>query len=427
MLFVIINADDNTPEHREEFVRVQDAVQRAGQLNEASRSVDSPFRYRISKEVNGTAWKQRENARILSGEYTPTGWEHLPWFHDSTRSHYPHLSTDDTQRLAYTASAENGTADRQTVTTPGRYLAAHYGEQLSPDAIELLAANWRERFDPTPVSFAYTPDDIADVFENGPQSCMGPGVDFYNGYHDTHPCSIYGYGDLAVAYTGEQNNAVARVVCWPEKKVFTIAYPVVQYADGTDNRPEARKLSAALENMGWTRGSMIGAKCRRVECAGHGFVVPYLDSGTNFSDCGTHLEIDEYGPINGQNIMGTSGETRQTCEGCGYEHEADYLNEIEGDLYCSDCSTTCGECLEFCLQADATYVDDSVHCEACTPADYICCSGCFENRSDYITTADTGEEFCNECQDDLKTCGECGNVNKEPCDCTESEEENEAA
>src|SRR6185503_12685840 len=98
----------------------------------------------------------------------------VPWYNEdwNNQDHFCHVSNEDSEKIAYTANAEDGAADKQTRTRPGRYLEQHYGNVLSQDEIR----NWCARFtlenNKPKLLWANTADDIERVYTSGPNSCM---------------------------------------------------------------------------------------------------------------------------------------------------------------------------------------------------------------------------------------------------------------
>jgi len=141
--------------------------------------------------------------------------------------------------LAYTPSAEYGERDRTVRTKPGRYLNKFFSDVLTKKQIAYYAEWWVRGQRPKlldlsclPVGIAMGPDDIADVYVNGPESCMDGS---YFSDPEQHPARIYGAGDLGVAFLRKPSgdhpefakapDYIARALVWPEKKVVGRVYP----------------------------------------------------------------------------------------------------------------------------------------------------------------------------------------------------------
>src|SRR3546814_13884687 len=88
-----------------------------------------------------------------------------------------------------------------------------------------------------------------------------------------HPTRVYAGPDTAIAYIGPRDDARARSVVWPERKISTSLYGDVS------------RLRFLLENAGSAKGGLNGARIRR-NVDGDSFVVPYIDSGDALADTG---------------------------------------------------------------------------------------------------------------------------------------------
>jgi hypothetical protein len=143
-----------------------------------------------------------------------------------------------------------------------------------------------KRDNPVVVEFARTPDDIEAVYTWGkptingrhfPTSCMSYGPEHFES--GIHPVRVYGAGDLAVAFihNSTKERIVARCLCWPERLRHGIIY-------GAD-----LPLRHMLEALGYTRGSMRGARLLKIPYDG-GFVMPYIDD-LSVSDDGGFFRI----------------------------------------------------------------------------------------------------------------------------------------
>jgi hypothetical protein len=146
---------------------------------------------------------------------------------------------------------------RETIK-PGRYLTTFY-PHLTPDEV----TGWARKVDVVnEVQFATTADDMVRVYTAGPSSCMSYGASNFKG---VHPVKAYAGGDLAVAYFADPTGKpTARALVWPEKKLYGRAY----------GDPE--RLQRALQKLGYTSGSLRGAKLAGVP-RGSGLALPYID------------------------------------------------------------------------------------------------------------------------------------------------------
>jgi hypothetical protein len=263
-------------------------------------------------------------------------WENEPWWilrADPMHLHFTHVSATDRTLLAYTQNADKGRRNIQTPIKPGRYLSKYFGNLLTEKQIAEYA-QWqvtgqnKDPYKALEVHFAYTSDEIVEVYQNGPSSCMD----------DKHfpdvtemPVRVYGAGDLAIAYLVNPDNeekVIARALVWPGKKVFGRVYPTPDcyYQDGYATRGESEdvheSLKLKLRNLGYSTGSFDGARLLKIECD-DGFLMPYLDSGYMVSDCGDCWHMRQHGEFSANETSGyirgymEDDEPYSTCERCG--------------------------------------------------------------------------------------------------------------
>jgi hypothetical protein len=286
----------------------KEAALRADQLTLSTQTKHQP---RPAKSASD--WRERERKRFESREYTPLPWVHNYWFENALREggkifdHFPHVSVEEPGKIAFTESEEKGNLDRQTRMKPGRYLQQYFRDVLCSADIKNLAGQFAGMYEPLELLFASTADDIEHVYTSGPSSCMSHAANEYSS--PFHPVRIYAAGDLQVAYLAAApddngvRNITARALAWPKKKKYSRIY-------GDENR-----LSAALEQAGYSPGKLDGAKLIKKEHK-DGYVVPYIDSSFAATDCGNHLEIKAGGEIRCEATDGIA-EQGETCERCG--------------------------------------------------------------------------------------------------------------
>jgi hypothetical protein len=235
-------------------------------------------------------WRGAMLLRFESGELCP-----LPpkWDLDPIKDHFAHLAKIDTTKIGYIDSEEHGIIYKVTVLTPGRYISRFYPQVDDDQRRHLIAA-----IDPSgEIYYATTPEEMEEVYRNGPESCMDGRKDF-----DNLPCwptAPYGAGDLAVAYTRNKDGEIqSRCVCWPERKLFGRIYGDYQ------------RMKAAMEAEGYTwmreRNDVtgnkkvdvfIGAKLRKIPTGNrdHEYVMPYFDDIKVAIDMGDHFITAEQG------------------------------------------------------------------------------------------------------------------------------------
>lgn len=268
-------------------------------------------------------WAGREQGRFDAGTYKPPVWRNEVFWKRATRDgfgqHYAHISTEDPTMLAYTPDDEKGAADRQTRLKPGKYLTKFFGASEKPGPYQGLIADgplkgsrpaltkqqiayyaeWWEKgakpskFENLELHWAETPEEIAHAYMDGPRSCMGGsegGRMFTKA--KTHPATVYGAGDLFLAYLQEPSGKImARAICWPEKKTFGRVYPSPSNwpSDGFASETEAQdcqnELHERLKKLGYAsigerKDALDGARLLRIPIADRAgyFRMPYLDN-----------------------------------------------------------------------------------------------------------------------------------------------------
>jgi len=235
-------------------------------------------------------WRSAMAKRLEDGELArlPEKWDLEP-----IKDHFAHLATIDQSKIGYIDGDEHGIINKATVLTPGRYISRFYPEVDDNKRRHLIAA-----IDPSgEIYYAWTPEEIEEVYVKGPESCM----DGYHVFDDlpVWPTQPYGAGDLAVAYTRNRDGKIqSRALCWPAKKLFGRVYGDFQ------------RMKATLEAEGytWMRKEnsadgnrkvqvFIGAKLLKIptENADHEYVMPYFDDIKVAIDMGDHFLTAEQG------------------------------------------------------------------------------------------------------------------------------------
>lgn len=332
--FHVVCLDDGKPyKYRGAVMVYNDGATAQAIARNLSENTGTKWQPRPIRET-GTNWRGRELDRFCDGVYTKLPWAGEEWFKDRDRllGHFAHASTDKSGMMAFTASDAHGQADRQTRIKPGPYLTKFYAEQIAQyygqpiKQIQELARQYSGLYEGHVLRFAKSPDDIESVYLNGPTSCMSHKVDHY--HSEIHPARVYGAGDLAVAYLGSLDCAVARALCWPRKKVHGRIYG------------DIARLEAALQQAGYKSNpnGLAGAKLERIPHKTKYFVLPYLDNALQARDMGEYLCLalpnDDAAKILGQQQRGISGEGSQ-CVGC---HEQFLQGDLNSDGDCEDCA-----------------------------------------------------------------------------------------
>jgi hypothetical protein len=379
------------------------------------------------KKNESSDWREREAKRFADGTYVAVPWVNEWWFEapevkETVRDHFPHVSTEEPGKIAFTENAEKGEADRQTRMRPGRYLRQFYGHVIG----ESTCKHWAERFagmyEPTTVAFGESADDFERVYTTGPNSCMSHAPCEYSS--PFHPVRVYAAGDIQVAYLDSEDGITARVLVNKSRKLYGRTYG-----------DEAR-LSAALNKLGYSysSGALQGCRMVRHEDDDGRFVVPYVDGIYRARDDGDFLVCDGSGPINCENTCGLSerleicaccGEpTNETfwineeiwCESCRDNHASycDYHEQYcasesvemaNGDHWCSDAFERHGACCD--ATGDNVHSDDTVSMadgevwsQSYFDDNGFCCDHCGDNFAISDATDRDGEMLCESCNDD---------------------------
>ena len=316
-------------------------------------------------------WRERELGRLNSGEYAPLVPTLNYWSLRLFPEHYAHNAKKKPELIAYTRDDEKGRADKQSLVSIETYvkMLAAKAEAGGDDpwhvsTVESLTRkqlDYARTFEKT-YQLATTPDDIARVYmeydrnvDGVSSSCMRYGLDHWpdvdgSGYH---PASVYGAGDLAVAYiTNDDNKTVARCLVWPAKKIYSRLYA------GND------ALHRLLKNDGYSKSyyydhsapSLRGAKLLRIENDRGNLMCPYLDEVQTVHDNGTNLII-------GGELSATS------------QH-----GEIAMDEYVDEDVTICDHCDEHCEDGETFTVyisrrSSQEWCCSCNDNETFYCEG----------------------------------------------------
>lgn len=403
----------------------------------------------LSNDSDRETWTQRERRRLVDHVYTA-----LPWLDDDgipqkryrpvandtrgygdpspfadhdwtqlehyvtvSRYHYAHVSLKSDAMIAYTPSDEHGHADRQIRIRCGRYLDL-VAPWLLPIEKDKLCARVRSMASAM-FKLATTPSEIRAVYRYGQgfSSCMDGRT--FSQDDDTNPVSAYGNSDLAVAYLGDIDSddarVTARVVVWPEKKLFTRVYG--------DELLACLLKQDAWQSTDWEDGyPLTGAKIRAIPVRGstRRYVMPYLDfaNTVSLSSDKQHFIVcgpDDPGEFGCRETNGRSGSREIDCDHCG----ATFTQSENGESECSDCREgvwTCDNC------SDSFYADDkytevrryrgydvNFYCERCANRIAYTCERCDEHFYDcqFSPTEHTTRrnddltDYCRSCADDV--------------------------
>jgi hypothetical protein len=309
--------------------------------------------------LNNKAWKEREQARFDSGEYT-----RLPFYdcdsfsmrHDRLE-HYAHVSKEKPQLVAFTESAEKGIQDIQKRMSPSKYLREYYPD-LGRELIRILVDQYETVYPGDYTLKLYTtPDEFEEQYTlfgeyNGVSSCMtGETGNFCT--DGIHPARVYAAGDLSLAVLSDEDHPVARCLVWPDKGLFGRIY-------GNESAMTNKLLSRGYTVYEGNNTALQGARLLKIPFdSGH--VMPYIDGCCSYGnhEDGKHFCIKG----NAGNAGYTNGldfdpdEDRTTCDCCEESYDADNgggtVHTRRGEEY------WCDYCFEnntfYCVASDNTY------------------------------------------------------------------------
>lgn len=167
------------------------------------------------------------------------------------------------------------------------------------------------------LKFTTSSEEVIDVYERGPQSCM-KGCD---------SVGAYATDDVAVAYIEDDNKVIARaVVCINEEMG---KHYVCTYGFG-------EPLEYLLKKAGFIKGDLEGCTILKLEDS-VGIRAPYLDGCTGVNDEGDYLRIQKYGEFDATSTSGYLN--MRECQCCGahiHEDEGYYSEHLEQTL-CESC------------------------------------------------------------------------------------------
>lgn len=247
-------------------------------------------------------WKLREQVRILgNGENRLVNF--MPNYSvlaNTMETEYFARLAEDGKQIAFTPSDEFGRQDRQITMKLGRFLTRYMAkqhEQLQDnERVKEIVAQWNYMTSPPELHVTNDRHEIANIYENGPSSCMGQKTFTQLG---CHPCEAYAGPDTVLGYIMDQNDHItARAVIRTDREPHQY---VRIYGD-------IARMAQALKEVGITHAAdgLAGARLLKLPFEQRDgykattLVVPYLDGGRNHAyddpdDPDTYIRVcDEY-------------------------------------------------------------------------------------------------------------------------------------
>ena len=247
---------------------------------------------------------------------------------------WPYVADTDKTRIAFTADDRAGDADRQTLTTVGKYLKRHFPTLLDHNIRDLVA----KYASVSAFSISDSVADIIDAVQDGPPSCMQWDESKID---DTgaHPYAVYapkfGWG-IAVRKDGRQINARA-LVMQREQGGRNYKYFVRTYQRPSDtcarySAPDEQLAQWLLAQGYEHRSSWRGEKIDYIKNADrcYDFVAPYIDGGAQCVSEGYDSETH-----NKYLVISDSGDYECTSQNGGYEEQ--------NRCTCEDCDSRIDE------------------------------------------------------------------------------------
>lgn len=273
--------------------------------------------------------------------FQPKDWHELllQWPHESDKY------AGDMTKVSFTRNEREGVANRQTVTTLGKYLRAHF--VMPDDAIRDIVALAQSQT--AEFKFIHTTVEMIHHLERGPGSCMqwedGSGVKGNDGaYH--HPYEVYdpAFGwHMAVRMQG--GDTVGRALCMQDgdNKFFVRSYKKVEGYSPADEQLEIWLKAQGYAKVGDWANCKLKIIPARNDC---GFVAPYLDGHvkevtreSNGKD--NYLLIVDDGDFKCDNTDGDADECGGSeCTNCGdrvRSGDGHWAGPWEDDVICEHC------------------------------------------------------------------------------------------
>lgn len=306
------------------------------------------YSYRVHQTAPARLWHRGLQRRFtlhpavlkaLESDHRPFDWHLLTL-------EWPHVSETDSTRLAYTRDERAGEADRQVVTTVGKYLTRHFTTMPDHEVRNLVALYAAG----DSCKFVHTMAEMLHHLVGGPTSCMTKHMEIRCADRQyRHPYQVYdpAFG-WHMAVRVSNGETVGRALCMEKggDKYF-----VRSYRKTSDYSPADEQLEAWLESQGYTKQSRWddGDRLAYYPTADGDVLAPYIDGNNRgVSLYGDHLRIDSNGEYECSNTEGVvSGSDRVTCEDCGRRFD-------EGDGYWVHVHEETHVC-ETCCNDDYTY------------------------------------------------------------------------
>lgn len=294
-------------------------------------------------------WKVREKIRLSANCYTRLPQQILAMLpQEVLDTQFPHMASKEGNRglIAYTQTPTAGMLDRQQVIKPGRYLHQHlpYLDDESIKQLTAICAGAAEY----QILHTRDADKIAEVYMNGPSSCMSYDEDRFGllvvDGKFFHPSRVYAHPDskIELVYMVATDRIVARVLI----NKATKRYPRIYKAD---HFARAETLMADyLSNKGYQQddSALEEQPLLRVspDRYPNAIICPYIDNG-NMGVCIKDDRLIIGGNYSANHASGCLEDydiqnNYWTCDCCGDEIDGDYddpTDTIDHNNVCPSC------------------------------------------------------------------------------------------
>lgn len=250
---------------------------------------------------------------------------------------HPHAADMDPTRIAYTRSDAHGEADRQTVTSVGKYLTRHFPSLRDHQIRDIVMRHGAYKFE-----IWDTVSAIVRSVQDGPHSCMCWGD--FDRDTDTHPYEAYhpDYGWRAAVRLDDNGIITARCLVNVSETPPVFVRSYTRKDNAYSHSDEA--IEVWLRDQGFEKvNSWEGLKLKRITKGRYNddFWAPYLDGDCKWvEDCGDHLLISDDGDYECDRTDGhANGSSRCTCDDCGERHREDDMHGVgyHGDRSVGPC------------------------------------------------------------------------------------------
>ena len=310
---------------------------------------------------------------------------------------YPYIckTEGDEQKIGYTQTLQKGRSELATKIKIGKFIQKFF-PNLEPPIKERIqiahnAIHKNKLIDN--FGIAKTAQEILEVYENGPSSCMAQkGNERWERWGDweAYPVEVYAAGDIGVAFLkkSDKSGYSQRTLINLNERTYSKVY-------GSGN------LITILKSKGYEHNSQALEDCKiqKIEHNDGQFIMPYIDGGLHActSEKMDHFILkSEYSNFydfckKADSVKGLlSNGDYENCYNCEDSiHIGDvFMANVSEFCYCEDCFHEIFAFCDHCNELD--YGDNFVFCEF---NDSYICNSCSERN--YFTDAYNNQIYPN--------------------------------